>query len=377
MNRFVTALGLSLASAVCGQEAGDGCNSALDTLNRLKEKFYANAESTDFKLAYSNLMTATRNCPESGEMWYFRALLGRKGGAPERDFDYSLKKARALGFERSEGSSSPADVAALKAPVGNKWALVIGVGKFQDSRLRALKFPPADATAIRDVLIDPAIGKFPSANVQLLTDDEAKLGRIREGIGWLRQQAKSNDLVLVYLASHGLPRDEDPNGVSYIATYDSSLDNAAKRYSSSLQMVDLVNDLTRELQSLRLILILDTCYSGDAGSGAVAATQVSQMASFSEALRLFQSGAGRVVLTAASADQRSYESESFGHGYFTHFLLQALKESAGQATVGELYDKVRPATEAAVKKDLGKAQTPVIIAGSAAKGIAIGTAPGQ
>jgi uncharacterized caspase-like protein len=146
-------------------------------------------------------------------------------------------------------------------------------------------------------------------------------------------------------------------------------------------MIDLVNTLTRELQSLRVVLILDTCYSGDAasvaGQSAVAAMNVSQMASLSDSLRMFQSGAGRAVLTAASADQLSYESSRLGHGYFTYFLLKTLKESSGRATIGEIYQNVRTATENAVRSDLGKTQTPLMISGSAASGISIGVESAQ
>jgi uncharacterized caspase-like protein len=143
-------------------------------------------------------------------------------------------------------------------------------------------------------------------------------------------------------------------------------------------MIDLVNTLTRELQALRVVLILDTCFSGDAASAsgevAVSTVNVSQMASFSESLRLFQSGAGRAVLTAAQADQESYESEELRHGYFTHFLVKALQESSGRITIRELYDRVKASTEQAVKQDLGKDQVPKMIAGAATPDIILGMA---
>ena len=381
MNRATSIVLLVLAPVVSAQDAGDGCGSALDSFNRLKESFYANAESLDPKLAYSNLVTATRNCPEWGELWEFRAILGRQSGASKADIDHSLRKARELGWEHTDTSSGSAYLTALPDRIDTKWALLVGIGKFKDARAPTLKYSVADAVTIRDLLIDKNVGRFPAANVRLLTNEEANVIDIRAGIGWLRVHAKPNDLVVVYFASHGLARDKDPNGVSYIVANDSSLENAETRYATSIQMIDLVNSLTRELQSLRLILILDTCYSGDAGSArgqaAVSTLKVSQMASFGESLRLFQKGAGRAVLTAASADQLSYESDRLGHGYFSYFLINALKESSGRATLGELYKQVRESTEQAVRTDLGKVQTPLLVAGSAAAGITLGVEPGQ
>jgi hypothetical protein len=112
------ALLILLTLPLAGQELGDGCGSALDALNRLKEAFYANAENLNFRLGYSNLVTATRNCPDSGELWYFRAILGPKGGAPASDSEYSLRKARALGWQQSDLSGSRSAETKLPGQIG-------------------------------------------------------------------------------------------------------------------------------------------------------------------------------------------------------------------------------------------------------------------
>ncbi len=367
---------------LCGQGLTDGCNSALDTLNRLKEAFFTDAESLDFGKAYSNLITATRNCPDSGELWYYRALLGKRGGAPASETEYSLATARKLKWSRASDAhwadlvpESKAADASLSGAPQNKWALVVGVGKFTDPKLPVLS-SASDARELDDVLLDKKIGRFPDGNVQMLLDDHATVQNIRKGIGWLRQNAKANDLVLVYFASHGLKRQEDPNGVSYIAAYDSDLSTPATRYATSIQMVDLVVDLTRELQAMRVVLILDTCFSGDAGSAAgqdsVQELSVSREASFSEALRIFRAGAGRAVLTAGTADQESYQSATLGHGFFTYFIMKALRDSSGRIPLSALYQQVKAETENAVSKELGKKQTPLLFAGAGAGAMEIG-----
>jgi helicase len=37
------------------------------------------------------------------------------------------------------------------------------------------------------------------------------------------------------------------------------------------------------------------------------------------------SGEGRLILTASSANEPAWENPRTGHGYFTHFLLEALQ----------------------------------------------------
>lgn len=364
------------------QGMADGCDSALDSLNRFKERFFTDAASVDFKKAYSTMVTATRNCSDSGELWYFRALLGKRGGAPAAETEYALNKAKALKWSKAstpdwadfKPDTPPANASLSGAP-RNKWALIVGVGKFKDVSLRQLS-SAQDAIELRNVLIDPRAGRFPPSNVHLLLDEEAKVANIRLEVGWLRQNAKPDDLVLVYFASHGLKRADEPNGVSYIAAYDSNLANAATVYATSVQMIDLVTELTRELQSLRVVLILDTCYSGEAaaaaGQAATSVLNVSQTADFSEALRLFRAGAGRAVLTAATADQESYQGAKIGHGYFTWFLVQALRESSGAMPLAALYRRVKAETESAVLQEYGKTQTPLMIAGGSAGEMSIG-----
>lgn len=386
MRRFYWPVLLLSVRVLCGQGMADGCNSALDSLNRFKERFFTDAASVDFKREHSTLITATRNCPGSGELWYYKALLGKRAGALESETNHALSKAKELKWSKAAEQdwadfkpSTTAANASLAGSPENKWALVVGVGKFADKSLRDLS-SAQDATALRNLLVDPDAGRFPASNVHLLVNEKAKVESIRLEVGWLRQNAKPNDLVLVYFASHGIKRDVDPNGVSYIAAYNSDLSNPATVYATSIQMIDLVTDLTRELQSLRVVLILDTCYSGDAASGAgreaVSSLNVSQTADFSEALRLFRAGAGRAVLTAATADQESYQGEKIGHGYFTYFLLKALRESAGNMPLAALYQRIKTETQSAVLKEYGKTQTPLMIAGASAGEISIGAPAG-
>ena len=57
---------------------------------------------------------------------------------------------------------------------------------------------------------------------------------------------------------------QDPNGVSYVVVHDTNLDDAATLYATSLQMIDLVQQINREIKARRVVLVLDTCFSGDA-----------------------------------------------------------------------------------------------------------------
>jgi len=47
-----------------------------------------------------------------------------------------------------------------------------------------------------------------------------------------------------------------------------------------------------------------------------------------------------VVFSAAQGDETAYPYQEKGHGLFTYFLLKKLKETNGNAMLGELYDYI-------------------------------------
>jgi uncharacterized caspase-like protein len=50
-------------------------------------------------------------------------------------------------------------------------------------------------------------------------------------------------------------------------------------------------------------------------------------------------GTGRVIIGASRAEESSYESVKYGHGLFTYYLLQALKERK-DAPMDKIYEYV-------------------------------------
>jgi len=88
-------------------------------------------------------------------------------------------------------------------------------------------------------------------------------------------------------------------------------------------------------------------------------------------------GTGRIVIAAASSDEESLESPELHHGYFTYFLLQALKESKGQTPMGQLFATVAQQVSDRVAADGKKdgqtlGQHPVMSSSSDAEDFALG-----
>ncbi|MBX3138090.1 tetratricopeptide repeat protein, partial [Candidatus Obscuribacterales bacterium] len=104
-------------------------------------------------------------------------------------------------------------------PVRDKWALVIGISNFKDPSIN-LKFAAKDATDFGNFLVTSE--KFKEDHVKTLTDQEATRENIVAMLGekWLGKNAREDDLIVVYVSSHGSHSQEDAGGVNFLVAHD-------------------------------------------------------------------------------------------------------------------------------------------------------------
>jgi uncharacterized caspase-like protein len=243
----------------------------------------------------------------------------------------------------------------------------VGIGHFQDKSIHSLNFTTQDANAFRDELQDPQIGQFAADHVKEITDADATTKNIKEQLNWIARNAEPNDLVVIYVATHGSPRSVDSvSGINYLVTYDTEMSTGGQfdedaMYATALPMVELANDVATRMKALRTLVILDTCYSGGSivNLPATAKAQSAKAAPTKQMLDLMDQGTGRIVLAASRSDEESLESAKLGHGYFTYFLLQALKSGNGYSPVSQVFDEVEQ-NVSKLAAETGGSQHPVI-----------------
>jgi uncharacterized caspase-like protein len=367
----------------------DGCRGALEALNRVKEQITP-ALSTNtaaglkrLEVMKSTLENGTHLCKDFPELWFYRMVVSQRLGL-DKDYRYAKEKVDELNYGSHfdpftvppAATASPDLALRTTTSTPRKWALVVGIDKFEDKRAPQLNYAVKDSKDFVDFLEDPRGGRFDPSHVVHLENDAATLRGIKEGLGKLRVETKPDDLVVLYLSSHGSSRHMDPNGVSYIITHDTDLNDPATLYATSLQMIDLVQEINRELKASQVVLILDTCYSGDALTNPTAAPEYAVSrgslrvdnpgpppdaptpSSFSAAFENLKVGHGRAVITASRANESSWESTKLQNGYFTHYLLEVLREHHGADSLDHVFAQVQTRVSSRVKTELNANQNP-------------------
>lgn len=372
---FILALLLVFPPPASAQD--DRCGAGRDLVVQALERVTPQSDSSAFADALQLLKHAVSECPELGDAWYYRGLFEKRLGHDALS-KYAMEKARftnsealqqglnplVLSTPSSRGLSvtpdaAPASASQPAAPVGpikQKWALVVGISRFTDNSIPALHFTTADANAIADTLKDPKIGRFPAANVHVLTDEQATTKNIKEELNWIARHAEPNDLVVIYMATHGTPRTLDSaGGANYLVTYDTEVSKGSAfdedaLYATAYPMIELANAVATRMKSLRTAVILDTCYSGGSINSAPTDAHLASSAPSGQMLAHMTEGTGRIVFAASSVNEQSLESPELKHGYFTYYLLQALQQSNGRTPLSKIFASVSQHVSQTVKQ---------------------------
>ncbi|MFQ5830454.1 MAG: caspase family protein [Candidatus Methylomirabilia bacterium] len=229
-----------------------------------------------------------------------------------------------------------------------RWAVVIGIGRYQSRQISRLRYTVQDAEAIYKVLINQA--GFKKENILLLTDKTERpptLRNIKWALGsFLARSAKKDDIVIIFFAGHGAP-EPDPRGIESdgLAKYLIPIDaDPEDLYSTALPM-DEFQTIFGRLEAERVVVFLDSCYSGAAGGRTFASRRTRALNVDDLFLERLTRSKGRAIITASRPAEVSIELPELGHGVFTYYLIQGLKGVAdldhdGIVSLHELYQYI-------------------------------------
>lgn len=239
--------------------------------------------------------------------------------------------------------------AIVNRPVKDKWALVIGISKFANPKYN-LDFASKDARDFYDFLVNEA--NFRKDHVLLLLDEKATRANIMSAFGdnFLPAVSQENDLVVVYISTHGTPAKRDKGGQSYIVAHDT---DTASLYATGVNMDELYKRIRTGVKTDRALIVMDTCFSGAGVPGAKALNVADNF----DAQEVAQ-GCGHLVITSSSPNERSWESKISNNSVFTKYLLEALRQNNKKVDVRSAFRDVQKKVSWEVQSAFGERQTP-------------------
>ncbi len=231
------------------------------------------------------------------------------------------------------------------------YVLSIGTSQYTGDKLD-LKYADQDATLMAKALY--AVGKalvphpdslevycFSTANVDStgLEDTDiqwafAEKKNIEARLDWIKQKAKAEDVIIVYLSGHGVAqRSKDQTEFYYLTHAVSSEEDLSdpatlKAYTiSSEELTQQINNIP----ALKQVLIIDACNSGQVVENIMGGAQKAKNMNSSQirALDRMKDRTGMFILSGSASNKVSYEASEYGQGLLTYALLQGMLSDDG------------------------------------------------
>lgn len=223
-------------------------------------------------------------------------------------------------------------------------AVIVGVSDYKGDGID-LKFASKDARDFANALDAAASGLFSFDGVDrvhvytLHTDrdrnffpDKASIKQTFTKIGAV---ARSNDVLLIFFAGHGVTNPKDKQ--FYFMTADASaMTDPEATGISARELFEWIQPANVPAQ--KRILILDACNSGQAINDIVTmggqeqqyvAARSDEQMRYIKAIDKLNERAGLFILSASASDQSAYEMGRYNQGVLTYSLLKPLKEDPG------------------------------------------------
>ncbi len=202
------------------------------------------------------------------------------------------------------------------------YLLAVGVSNYKDKNI-TLTYPSKDAKDFAEAMSLQKGKLYRDVVVRVRTDDQATRDNIMDDLEWIQRQATQRDMVIVFLAGHGI--NDAVTGNYYYLPYDASIE-AVKR--TMIPGSEIHSTLAR-LTGTR-ILFMDTCHAGNVTGTAMRG--VPDLRQFLQDLK--EGGQGLVVITSSRPGQKSQEHPAWNNGAFTKALVEGLKGKAGKDRQG-------------------------------------------
>jgi hypothetical protein len=230
----------------------------------------------------------------------------------------------------------------------NAHGLVIGIANYQHIRklpLTVLK----DAQDIFNLLIDPQYCGYLPDDVQLLLDNQATQGAIRQALADLAERSNQDSVVFFYTSSHGGRIESSPDAGDYLLPVDTQLTTTVSPPRLVAETAISGIEFTRALRAIsarKLVVVFDCCHSGGIGQPKDATAPVLKSGFSDDYYDVLKAGRGRVILASSRSTEYSHVMPGAENSLFTQHLLAGLQggipSDDGLIRIFDLFEYLQP-----------------------------------
>ena len=194
-----------------------------------------------------------------------------------------------------------------------------------------MSYSAKDALDFYHYLVNDA--HFPKDHVLLLLNEQATRQNIMNAFGdeFLPAVSEPDDMVVIFVSTHGTPSTKDKGGRNYIVAYDTDKNEL---YATGVDMDELYRRLKEGVKTDRALIVMDACFSGAGVPGAKGLGVPDNFDANQIAL-----GSGHLVLSSSSPKEQSWESMVAPNGVFTKHLLDCLKENNARIDIKSAFNQ--------------------------------------
>jgi hypothetical protein len=231
---------------------------------------------------------------------------------------------------------------------GTLRAVVIGVDAYEDPGLPRLAFAKSDAQRFIRALGASRGKRVQQVQVTSLLDAEVKPERVLAAVRAAARLTTPDDTLVIFYAGHGLDGHAggQPDAGLVLTTPKTRMADLKATALPWTVLADALSDARGTI-----VVVLDACHAGIAGSDAFATNDEAV------SVLMTRAGAPLVVLAGSKGRQLSHETAQAGGGLFTAAIAAVISEArathdrdrSGLIDLGELYRLVKARVMVATK----------------------------
>jgi metacaspase-1 len=216
------------------------------------------------------------------------------------------------------------------------YAVIVGIAEYSDTRLRLSEAIVKDAMDMHTTLKDANSCGYANDHVRLRYDAQATAETICKDLEWLKEvTAKDEEATAIfYFSGHGGRIEIDEQVTHYLLPVDCNLNKLSSTAITDTKLAQLLSDI----RSQRLLVLLDSCYSGGMDEIKGPSGKESMLKYGPEKEEDYQQLAqekGRVIIASSSPNETSRSASALNNSLFTHYLLKALRGEVASLSLGD------------------------------------------